>query len=365
MLAQKQKEIAVSEKKKWVSLTGLCNNNCIFCLDGDRTDRFHRNEEEIKKQIDAGIREKATRLVLSGGEPTIHPKILEFIAYGKLAGYKKIQIITNGRMLAYKSFADALQNAGLNEVTFSIHGHTKKLHESMTRVRGSFGQIISGIKNAGRKGFIVNSDTVITKLNYKYLPEIISFLHSLGINEVNLMSIVPFGNAWKNRGTVIYKFGDAAPFVHRVIEYCKNNNMVLWLSRFPAEYLEGYEEYIESCKKLLEEVLTRNENFFKQTPSCRGDRCAYCGIKTACKNLVDGSYTKQNPPCLSFPETNAGRKTATRGGKSFKDFTAEVCMNARVKRLACSECVFNSSCEGVLIEQARKDGFKHIKPILK
>ncbi len=202
-MLDEKREKAVEERKKWVSLTGLCNNNCIFCLDGDRKDRFHKSRKEIKKGIDEGIKEKATRLVLSGGEPTIHPKIIDFVKYGRQIGYKKIQIITNGRMLAYKSFVQALKEAGLDEVTFSLHGHTKELHESMTRLPGSFEQIVRGIKNATEAGFIVNSDTTITRINYKYLPKILEFVHSLGINEVNLMSIVPFGNAWKNKKEVI------------------------------------------------------------------------------------------------------------------------------------------------------------------
>ena len=32
----------IFEKKIWISTTGLCNNNCIFCLDGERTDRYHK-----------------------------------------------------------------------------------------------------------------------------------------------------------------------------------------------------------------------------------------------------------------------------------------------------------------------------------
>ena len=89
---------SVFENKKWISITGLCNNNCVFCLDGDRTDRFHVKQKVIFSQIENGIDEGATRLVLSGGEPTIHPKIIDFIKFGKDVGYKKIQIITNGTL---------------------------------------------------------------------------------------------------------------------------------------------------------------------------------------------------------------------------------------------------------------------------
>ena len=364
-MLDKIKEKAVEEKKKWISLTGLCNNNCIFCLDGGRKDRFHRDEEEIKKQIDEGIKEEATRLVLSGGEPTIHPKILDFIKYGRQIGYKKIQIITNGRMLAYASFVDALKNAGLSEVTFSIHGHTKKLHETLTGVPGSFEQIIQGIKNAREKGLVVNTDTTITKINYRHLSKIISLVYSLGINEVNLMSIVPFGNAWRNRNKIMYKLEDVMPYVHQVIDFCNKKNMMLWFSRFPAEYLERCEDYIESYKKIVEEVLARKKDFFRKKPSCKGERCKYCGIRDVCNELVSGfkdySYIAYSePPCLNKGKLAA--KNIKKAG-SFRQYAELIGKNSVIKRFACNNCKFDSKCSGISREYARIYGFKDIKPI--
>ena len=54
----------IFEKKKWISITGLCNNNCLFCLDGDRTDRYHKPAEEIKKQIKKA---KEVKMVVTRG----------------------------------------------------------------------------------------------------------------------------------------------------------------------------------------------------------------------------------------------------------------------------------------------------------
>lgn len=365
MLDQK-KEKAIDEKKKWISITGLCNNNCVFCLDGDRTDKFHISKEEIKREIKNGLKEGATRLVLSGGEPTIHPDIVSFVKYGKEIGYKKIQIITNGRMLAYTKFVDEMVKAGLGEVTFSLHGNTKEIHEKMTRVPGSFNQIITGIKNAQEKGIITNTDTTITKINYQFLPEIISFISSLGINEVNLMSIVPFGNAWKNKEEALYEFNDVVPYVKKTIDFCNKKGIILWFSRFPAQYLEGYEEYIESYKKILEELLARDENFFKGERFCKGKRCEYCGIATVCDDIAEGiadySYKEYTePPCISKNRMHGNMQKA----KSFKEYLEKVCGNAAVKRLSCSKCKFNEECRGIKRDFVRRNSFANIKPIVR
>jgi len=366
--------ISAYEKKKWVSLTGLCNNNCIFCLDGDRTDRFHKSEEKIKDEINSGIAEGATRLVLSGGEPTIHPKLVELIKYGKSIGYKKIQIVSNGRMLAYKSFVTALKKAGLNEVTFSIHGHTSELHESLTNVKGSFNQSVMGIRHAINAGFIVNTDTVITKKNYMHLPEIIEFLHGLGVYEVNLMSLVPFGNAWKNKEKVMYDFNDIRPYIIKVIEYCEDNNLVLWFSRFPAQYLEGYERYIESYKKLLEDVRAIGEDFFKRRPFCFGERCNFCGISTICNHLVnsvknkDGDlywyYKYNHPPCINDKSWSLTSKRNKIYVRSFDELAEGICKNSTVKAISCKNCVYEKECSGVSREYIRDRGFSILHPIM-
>jgi len=362
-----QVENAISEKKKWISLTGLCNNNCIFCLDGDKKGRFHKSENQVKKEIDDGLKEGAARLVLSGGEPTIHPKIIDFVRYGKEKGYKKIQIISNGRMLAYSSFADSLKKAGLDEVTFSLHGHTKELHETLTGINGSFNQIITGIKNAQRAGFIVNTDTTITKINYRHLPETISFIHSLGINEVNLMSIVPFGNAWENRKEVLYKPEEVVPYLHKGIDFCKKKNMVLWFSRFPVEYLEGCEKYIESYKKIVEEVLAREEDFFRK-PNCKGERCGYCGIRDVCDDIVAGlkdySYAVYSePPCLENEKMRSGKVERIKKAGSFRQYVEEIGKNSVIKRISCKSCRFDIKCRGIGREYARTHGFGNAKPI--
>jgi MoaA/NifB/PqqE/SkfB family radical SAM enzyme len=386
------------------------NNNCIFCLDGDRTDRYMRTQEEIIKEIDEGRREGATKLILSGGEPTIHPKLIDFIKYGRSKGYTKIQIVTNGRMLGYSSFTRSLKEAGLDETTFSIHGHTRKLHEGHTRVPGSFAQIVSGIKNALDNGFIVNTDTTITKLNYKYLPQIISFLHSFGVTEVNLMNIVPFGNAWKNRDAVLYDFDEVTPYIHRVVEYCEGNGMVLWLSRFPAEYLEGYEKYIESYKKIAEDVTAIGESHFRN-PECKGERCRYCGVSGVCEDItkaLNGKIKKQKKPsgildfwdffnndkprsitdalpevikrlernrkfdllgiplCMmpsAFWERICHRIPVQGSKECFKKIVEYICKRDMVKPKSCEGCSMFYDCAGVYREYARKFGFGEMKKI--
>lgn len=287
----------IFEKKKWISITGLCNNNCLFCLDGDRKDKNHKDIDKIKIEIKKGKEEGCKRLVISGGDPTVYPHLKEIIEYGNNIGYQKIQLVTNGRMFANEDFAKKIISAGVNELTFSIHGHNAKIHDNLTNVPGSFKQIIKGIKNISKNSnIIINSDTCITKKNYKLLLEIVKFISkTLKINEINLMNLLPIGNAWKYKENIMYEPKEVAPYIHKVIDYCRKNDITLWLSRFPPEYLKDYEEYIEDPIKRMDDVEACMEELKKEIPGCKGEKCNYCPLNKICENLTKLNSTNSTP----------------------------------------------------------------------
>ena len=76
-------EEAAHEKRNWVRLTFDCNDHCVFCLDSHTHTGEMRARDEVKQQILDGRRKGATRLILSGGEPTIHPSYVDFVRLGE------------------------------------------------------------------------------------------------------------------------------------------------------------------------------------------------------------------------------------------------------------------------------------------
>jgi MoaA/NifB/PqqE/SkfB family radical SAM enzyme len=311
----KKAQDAVFVSKFWISLTGLCNNNCIFCLDGERKDRFHKDVESIKKEIKKAKDEGATRLVLSGGEPTIFPQIIDIVRYGRSIGFDRIQTISNGRMYAYKRFTKDMVDAGLNEVTFSIHGPNSKVHDAMTRVPGSFRESILGLKNISSvPGMIYNTDTVVTRLNYRHLLQTVRILHErYNVWEMNLMNIVPQGNSMRYRDKVLYDYGLVMPEVKRVIDYCRKTGIYIWLSRFPERQLEGYEDFIQDAHKMIDDVRGTYEIFENNDqPPCETVRCRYCGVAPICDKIfqVKAGFREQGITKLKKPENELVLETS-------------------------------------------------------
>lgn len=286
------KETAVKEQRLWVRLTRRCNNGCLFCLDSDSQDGSMESREAIDAQLVKGRKAGGQRLILSGGEATIHPDFVHFVGRGRELGFDWIQTVTNGRMFAYRKFADRTIAAGLNETTFSMHGHNPELHDKLVGVKGAFAQSMLGMRNMlGR--IVVNVDVVLNRLNIPQLKEILEFYIALGITEFDLLHIIPFGRAWsENRELLFYDPKEMLPHFKRAFALRRRKGIILWTNRLPAPFLEGCEDLIQDPHKLHDEVRGRTEMFTRWRedgiePRCMGDRCEFCPMDRFCAALAD------------------------------------------------------------------------------
>ena len=284
--------ITAHEKRHWVRLTYACNNRCVFCHDSIVQSGEMVAPDILEKQISEGIDSGARRLILSGGEPTIHPDFLDMIALGKKLGYRWVQVVSNGRMFAYSSFAKSAIEAGLDEATFSLHGHTAELHDSLVGTRGAFAQSLKGLDNLiGYKIAVLSVDIVLTSLNFPLLPEILDFYLKKGIREFDLLWLVPFGRAWEDRKDLFLSPHRGSEILRRAVDLARTHGAVLWTNRLPASMLEGMEDLIQDPGKIHDEVRGRRPKFQMliddgvELPCKQLERCELCFMNQFCKEL--------------------------------------------------------------------------------
>lgn len=288
-------EEAAHEKRNWVRLTFDCNNHCVFCLDTLSHDGNMRDANEVKAQILDGARKGAQRLILSGGEPTMHPRYVDFIRLGKLAGYRKIQTVTNGRMFSYAPFLKRCLDAGLDEITFSLHGPNARIHDALVGVKGAFEQEVQGLKLAMADGRpIINIDIVLNRGNVKHVPDMLEMFINMGVREYDLLHVIPFGNAYREgREVLFYDLEAMRPYLIKAFDYSKRPDVHIWLNRFPVQHLEGYESLIQDPYKLNDEVKGRKEEYERLLTrgvdlDCRDPaRCRLCYLERVCDTLYE------------------------------------------------------------------------------
>lgn len=281
-------EDASHAHKKWVRLTRACNNNCLFCLDHCNLDGTMIPDEEITRELKRGIAEGATQAVLSGGEPTIHPRFIDIIGEAADAGYTSVQVISNGRMFSYSDFLDRCVEAGLREITFAIHACTPELGDTLAGTAGAFEQSIKGLAAAlGRPGLIVSMNIVANRLNIGHLESILRNFIAMGVREFDIQQLIPFGRCWDNMDNLAFDLREKAPLLRGALKAADMPGVKVWTNRMPPPALEGLEHMIQRPLKLVDEVLERREMFDDFFSSdiplpCAGPRCAFCRMHNLC-----------------------------------------------------------------------------------
>lgn len=294
-------ERIANEIRHWVRLTAACNSKCVFCLDAEAQDGRFMPLVDIQREIDRGREDKgATRLVVSGGEATIHPQFHEAVRYGRQAGYRWVQTVTNGQMLARRPFFLAAVEAGLDEITFSLHGHTAELHDRLTRTKNGFDNLMKAMIRAVRDGrVVVNVDVCINRQNVEHLEAIVALCARVGVKEFDLLQVIPQGVAFDNRESLFYDVDAHADSLRRVFSLARRADFHIWTNRFPLSHLEDMEELIQDPHKMLDEVGGRRVQFRRYldagTPiDCRdAKRCPHCFIEPFCSAL-DRHVAAQN-----------------------------------------------------------------------
>lgn len=198
MPVKKTRQVKKRAAESLLVLIGFsCNNNCLMCSVRGK-EKFYpdRNHHDLVGDLKQGREEGFDRVEFTGGETTLRRDIFDLVAAAKEMGYQTIALSTNGRLLGYPDFCRKIVAAGLNKVTFSLLGPDKKTHEALTRVPGSFGEILAGIENVKKFPSVhLNISSVVSRLNCNSLKKFGGFVRSLGVKHWYLLDLIPDGNA--------------------------------------------------------------------------------------------------------------------------------------------------------------------------
>ena len=176
---------------------------CYFS-DAERRKELHGafTYEQIEQLANALFHRALKLQIGCGAEPTLYRELPELIRLGRAKGVPFISLTTNGQLLDEQRL-DVLADAGLDELTLSLHGATVSTYERMMQ-GASFGRFISLLKALSvikqhhphfrvRINYTINVDNMRESLQ---LPQL---LRGVPVNVVQLRPIQRIGNtAYQN-----------------------------------------------------------------------------------------------------------------------------------------------------------------------
>lgn len=240
-----------------------CNNHCIFCVQGNKREKYpDKTTEEIKKILKES-KSRAKGVVFTGGEPTFrHKELLIWVKYAKELGYESIQIQTNGRMFSYLNYCKAMVKAGATEFSPALHASTSKIHDYLTKSSGSWGQTTQGIKNLRSLGQYILTNSVITKLNYKDLPNLAKLFVELKVDQfqfafIHVNQIILNDENLINE--IVPKKSEVMPYVKKGLQVGIDAGLKVMTEAIPYCFMQGYEKYI--AERIIPEADVFDANF--------------------------------------------------------------------------------------------------------
>jgi len=275
----------------------ICNNMCRFCVQGNKRDVYgNKSTQEVEETL-RNARTDSDSIVFTGGEVTIRKDFLHLVRYAKGLGFKTIQVQTNGRMLAYRKFCEETIEAGANEFSPAVHGHTPELHDFLTCAKNSFKQTVQSIRNLKALKQVVITNTVIARSNFRHLPEIARLLVELGVDQFQFAFVHPTGSAQANFFSVVPRMSLIEPFVKKGVEIGLKSRKVVLTEAIPYCFMKGFErcvaeKYIPRTKIFDASFVLDDYTEFRLTEGkAHGPQCIECTWFPVCEG-----------PCRAYPE---------------------------------------------------------------
>jgi MoaA/NifB/PqqE/SkfB family radical SAM enzyme len=125
-------------------ISGICNLHCQMC-DYPQTgfhDAIQMLPADVYKKVIDEVHAHIFHVSLTGGEPLLHPEVVEFIRYAKERGLS-CSLVTNGWNLA--RYARDIVSAGVDILTVSIDG-PEEMHDAIRGVKGLYRRIMEGVR---------------------------------------------------------------------------------------------------------------------------------------------------------------------------------------------------------------------------
>jgi radical SAM protein with 4Fe4S-binding SPASM domain len=164
----------------WIELTSKCNQLCRHCFLGDDLNAFpHYPKEEVFAMLASLHRAGARQIILSGGEPTVHPAFRDILEHAGSKYPFKLSLLTNGSHRGLLSVVDLLREY---EVTVKVPLlGWEKSHDLMSGIRNGFVRTTDTIEILIKNGVHVELGTTVTGLNYEDIPKLRDYAHRLDL----------------------------------------------------------------------------------------------------------------------------------------------------------------------------------------
>ena len=303
----------------WIEITHICNLRCVHCYEGE----YHSSTgstltlKEWKGIIDQLEQLRTNRLIIIGGEPCCSPYVSEIISYSSNKSMD-ITLFTNGTLMNNELINTIIRSK--IRVKLSVYGPTPYVHDSVTRISGSYDKMVSTVKKLVNAGVKVSAAVIVMKENENFADETVKFCNSIGMrcSRYDVIREV-FGGSQSDHlplnNEILRKVYFTKPnFIADKIQFMKNiDRNSCWYGKIaikengdviPCEFERDFIYGNAKDESLFNIINNDRVKSMWLWDFSKVNGCADCEFRFACKDCrplgkgVSGELNTKNPRCL-------------------------------------------------------------------
>lgn len=280
-----------------IILNHACDLRCAFCSQADFDPASAMKPADAVRHIYAARKAGFTRLGFSGGEALLRGDLPQLVKAARRVGFKAVRLQTNGMRLVDPRAAEGLARAGLTVCKFTFAGHAPRLHDRLVGKAGAFRASLAGLDNMLRLKLAVGVNLLITRANYRVLPQVLEFFMRRGVADFVLIYPIHTG-AMARAPRLRISLPAAAPYITKALLAADKAGLggEVKALNVPPCLLPGFEGRAAGLYKFNTVVVSASGEA-RDLDACtaadreQGPPCARCYFKKTCRG-VDRAYLR-------------------------------------------------------------------------
>jgi pyruvate-formate lyase-activating enzyme len=229
----------------WLGLA--CDVRCKFCYDElvASREKAWMPVEEATALLDKFRFFYGNQYVdFMGGEPTLHPRVLDIVAHAAGIGLRPT-VITHGMHLAELDRARAFADAGIHDLLVSVHGVGETVSQIHGRGRDNFARQLAALDNLRTLGVPFRFNVTLIRDNLTELTAIADLAGSVGARVVNFLTFNPYFE-WTAQPEIEFqaRHSEIAPYLMAAIDRCTRLGIEANVRYMAPCQLPGYEAHV-------------------------------------------------------------------------------------------------------------------------
>jgi len=174
------------------NITRTCNLRCVHCYSDSMAMKYPGELDwlQMRNVVADLAKYQVPSLLLSGGEPMIHPRFADLVDFASGYGLK-LTISTNGTLIDAQKAA-RLKAADVAYVGISLDG-IGEIHDQFRRKNGAFDAAVRGFRHCHAVGQKTGLRLTLTRHNVENIEAILDFIEQEEIQRVCFYHLVPAG----------------------------------------------------------------------------------------------------------------------------------------------------------------------------